>query len=132
MNVSAIVALVIDVLTISLIAGIAPNYHWFWSTLLEMTEPFTHWFARIAKHHPLFWWGGVFTFAVVSIMTALFAPWYWRITGLVFTGFFSWFIPHIWQAEAAQLRPNEHNILSPVGAIEILFHNVKCMITKRC
>jgi hypothetical protein len=61
---------------------------------------------------------------VVSVLTALFAPWYWRITGLIFTGFFAWFIPHIWNAEGEQITVGEYNILSPYGVMKFLAYNM--------
>lgn len=70
-------------------------YHRVWHDLLMMPEPFTAWFSRIALAHPLFWWGGVATFALIAVLTAYFGLAWERLLGIISTGFFAWFIPHI-------------------------------------
>jgi hypothetical protein len=87
--------IIVDILVIFLVFVIARRYHWFWHVLLQMDEPFTRWFCRIAQAHPLLWWGAIGTFAVTSFITTIFAPWSWRILGMVASVFMGWFVPHI-------------------------------------
>lgn len=91
----SILGLIVDLFSVIAIILISRRYHWFWHVLLQMDEPFTRWFSRIAEAHPIFWWGGNGTFALCSFITAVFAPWSWRILGLVASVFMGWFVPHI-------------------------------------
>jgi hypothetical protein len=34
-------------------------YYWFWHDFLCRLEPFTHQFRRMAKAHPVVFWGGL-------------------------------------------------------------------------
>ena len=91
-----ILALIIDICIIILTILIAGNYYRFWHRYCQETEPFTRHFSRMAEAFPWFWWplnGGL---AILSALTAIFAPWYWAVIGIIGTAFMGWFIPHIW------------------------------------
>ena len=55
-------------------------YEWFWKDLLQRKEPFTFQFRRMAKAHPLIFWGSIGT-TIIGFLGGL--------------GFMVWFIPHI-------------------------------------
>ena len=98
----------LDLFTFTLVVylSIPGHYYLLWCKLLQHKEPFTRWFSRIAEAHPLFWWGGVGTLVLLSLAACLFGvPWL-RVYGLMWTGFFCWFCPHILDYVSAHQNDN--------------------------
>ena len=124
MNGSFLAAIITDAVLIAAVVIIVPRYRLVWHDWLCMLEPFTYWFARISKAHPIFWWGGVATACAVVIAT-VFMMWLWRITGIIGTAFFGWFIPHIIDAANRQCAVNEYNPINPVDLIHMLKDKIR-------
>ena len=124
MNGGFLAAIITDSIIVVALAIIAPHYRWFWHDWMMMPEPFTYWFARISKAHPLFWWGGVGTICVLVIIS-IFQMWLWRITGIIGTAFMGWFIPHIIDAANRQCSADEYNPINPVDLIHMLKNKLK-------
>lgn len=90
-----ILSIIIDVVITALIAVIALNYYKFWHRCMQMNEPFTRWFARIATAWPYAWWPLNGLLLIGAIVAVFCAPHAYPVLGVVGVGFLGWFIPHI-------------------------------------
>jgi hypothetical protein len=90
-----ILSIIIDVIVITLITLVALNYHKFWRRYLQMYEPFTRWFSRIATAWPFVWWPLMGILLIGAIITVFYAPYAYPVLGVVGVGFLGWFLPHI-------------------------------------
>jgi TRAP-type C4-dicarboxylate transport system permease large subunit len=90
-----ILSIIIDVVVLSLIAYIALNYYKFWRRYLQMYEPFTRWFSRIATAWPWVWWPLQAVILIGAIVVIFCTPFAYPVLGVVGVGFMGWFIPHI-------------------------------------
>ena len=125
MDGSFVSAVIVDSIILLAILIIAPRYHWFWHDVCGMEEPFTYWFSRFCVEHPWVWWSAIAILAGLSLYAAIALPWYWRISGVVATGFFGWFIPHIIVAAQRWLGFDQDNPLDPINLSHIWIKNAK-------
>lgn len=60
------------------LGGMGKLYRWFWEDLLQRKEPFTHQFKRMAKAHPLVFWG-----SIGSVMVGVLGGGIWFILHII-------------------------------------------------
>ena len=90
-----ILSILVDIAVIILVFAISANYYKFWHRCLQMYEPFTRWFSRIAAAWPWVWWPLNVLLLAGAIWTIFCAPYLYPVLGVVGVGFMSWFMPHI-------------------------------------
>jgi hypothetical protein len=91
-----ILSIIVDIAVIILIIAITANYYKFWHRCLQMYEPFTRWFSRIAAAWPWFWWPLNVLLLAGAIWTIFYSAYLYPVLGVVGVGFMGWFVPHIW------------------------------------
>ena len=90
-----ILALIVDVLIPVIAALIGTHYQRFCDHYVQLGEPFTRLFSRIAEAFPWFWRPLQAVLLFYAALTALFAPRPWAVVGVYGLIFMGWFIPHI-------------------------------------
>ena len=89
------IPIIVDAVVYVLALLIATHYYRFYHRDCQLDEPFTRIFSRIAEAFPYVWWPLQAGLLAYSLLTMIFAEWYWKPIGYLGYGFMFWWIPHI-------------------------------------